>query len=756
MKKMIACLIGGLMMASCASGADDKEAEMNRFIDDLMGRMTIEEKVGQLNLVSVGFDITGPILSENVEEKIKAGQAGGVFNTFTPDAVRRLQDIAVKETRLGIPLLFGYDVIHGHKTMFPIPLGLSASWDMDLIGRVARAAADEASADGVNWIYSPMVDITRDPRWGRVSEGNGEDPYLGSCIARAMVQNFQMDDLARENTVMACLKHFALYGASEAGRDYNTVDMSRIRMYNEYLPPYKAAVEAGVGSVMTSFNEIDGVPATANRWLLTDLLRDDWGFKGFVVTDYTATMELVNHGLGDKAKVSELALNAGTDMDMVSEYFLETGVELVKSGRVSEDVLDAACRRILEAKYKLGLFEDPYRYVSEKRAAASIYSADKLALSKEAAIKSMVLLKNDRQVLPLDAARKVAFIGPHVKGRRDLIGNWSAAGDWRKAVTLWEGIEHLVGTGNCLYAQGCNMLEDETLTGKLNSHDAMIEKKASAEALMAEAVRTARQADVVVAVLGETFGMSGEAASRSDISLPQNQRELLKALKATGKPIVLVLMNGRPLTLEWEDREMDAILETWFAGTKAGDAIAEVLYGKATPSGKLSMTFPRNVGQIPVYYNHKNTGRPFMEGQKYTTQYLDVTNEPLYPFGHGLSYTTFAYCDINLSANALNGSDGKLTASVIVTNTGKRAGVETVQLYIRDKVGSVTRPVKELKGFRQVLLNPGESKQVNFDITVDDLKFYNSDLQYVAEPGEFQVFIGGSSAADKSATFELK
>jgi beta-glucosidase len=753
MKKLAACLVGGIMLVSCVSGTDRKEAEMNHFVDDLMNKMTLEEKVGQLNLVSVGFDVTGPILSENVEEKIKAGQVGGVFNTFTPDAVRKLQNIAVNETRLGIPLLFGYDVIHGHKTIFPVPLGLSASWDMDLIGRVARASADEASADGVNWIYSPMVDIVRDPRWGRVSESNGEDPYLSSCIARTMVENFQLDDLSKENTVMACLKHFALYGASEAGRDYNTVDMSRIRMYNEYLPPYKAAVEAGVGSVMTSFNEIDGIPATANRWLLTDLLRRDWGFEGFVVTDYTATMELLHHGMGDKAKVSELALNAGTDMDMVSEYFLETGIELVKSGRVSEAVVDAACRRILQAKYKLGLFDDPYKYVNEERAASDIGSDDKLALAKEAAAKSMVLLKNDRQVLPLDSVRKVAFIGPHVKGRRDLIGNWSAAGDWRKAVTVWEGIENTVGTANCLYAQGCNILEDETLIDKLNPHGAMIEKKVSADRLLAEAVRTAHLADVVVAVLGETFGMSGEAASRSDISLPDNQRELLKALKATGKPIVLVLMNGRPLTLEWEDSAMDAILETWFAGTRAGDAIAEVLYGEATPSGKLSMTFPRNVGQIPLYYNHKNTGRPFLDGQKYTTKYLDIPNEPLYPFGHGLSYTTFAYCDINMSGNTLSGNNGKLTASVIVTNTGQRTGVETVQLYLRDMVGSVTRPVKELKDFQKVLLNPGESKQVNFDITVDQLKFYNSDLQYVAEPGEFQIFIGGSSADVKSASF---
>ncbi len=753
MKKTAALLLGIALLTACGTRQTDQtDAEMDRFISNLMGKMTLEEKVGQLNLVSVGFDITGPILSENVEEKIKAGQVGGVFNTFTPDAVRRLQDLAVKESRLGIPLLSGYDVVHGHKTIFPIPLGLSSSWDLNLIGRVTRAAAEEASADGVNWVYSPMVDIVRDPRWGRVSESNGEDPYLSSCIARTMVENYQLDNLAKANTVMACLKHFALYGASEAGRDYNTVDMSRIRMYNEYLPPYHAAVEAGVGSVMTSFNEIDGVPATANRWLLTDLLRHEWGFDGFVVTDYTATMELVHHGLGDMPKVSELALNAGTDMDMVSEYFLATAADLVRSGRLPESVVDAACRRVLEAKYKLGLFADPYKYVSEERAKNEIMSADKLALSKEAAIKSMVLLKNEAEVLPLKANQKVAFIGPFVKGRRDLIGNWSAAGDWRKAVTVWEGVANTVGTANCLYAQGCNLLEDDALIGKLNPHGAMIEKTAPAGRLLQEAVRTARQADVVVAVLGEPFGMSGEAASRSDISLPENQQALLRALERTGKPIVLVLMNGRPLTLPWEDEHMDAILEAWYPGTQGGNAVAEVLYGKANPSGKLSMTFPRNVGQIPIYYNHKNTGRPFDPHQKYTTKYLDCPNEPLYPFGHGLSYTTFSYCDINLSSTTLP-ANGQLTASVIVTNTGKHTGVETVQLYIRDLEGSVTRPVKELKGFRQVLLTPGESKQVKFTITPDDLKFYNSQLDFVAEPGEFQVFIGGSSANVKAASF---
>jgi beta-glucosidase len=760
MKYIQRLLIIFLVFSSFAADAQVAKTQksnttMNNFIDALMKKMTLEEKIGQMNLPTVGFDVTGPILSQGVEEKIKKGLVGGVFNTFTPNAVRKLQDIAVKETRLKIPLLFGYDVIHGHRTIFPINLGLSATWDTSLIKKAARAAAEEASADGLNWVYSPMVDITRDPRWGRVSEGGGEDPFLGSQLAKAMVEGYQGNNLAADNTVMSCVKHFALYGAGEAGRDYNTVDMSKVRMYNEYLPPYKAAVDAGVGSVMTSFNEIDGIPATANKWLVTDLLRKQWGFDGFVVTDYTGINEMVNHGMGDDKKVTELALNAGIDMDMVGEEFLRFAAQLVKEGKVSTKTIDDACRKILEAKYKLGLFDDPYRYVNEARNKEQMMSADKMALSKQAAIESMVLLKNSNNVLPLTTEKKIAFIGPLVKDQRNLIGSWSGAGDYKQATSLWDALQKKSNASSFLFAKGCNLVDDSSLMKKLNPHDAQLTLDSlSAQQLIDQAVATANQSDVIVAVLGEAFGMTGEAASRSDIGLLPNQIELLKALKKTGKPIVLVLMNGRPLTLSWEDENMDAILETWFGGTMAGPAIADVLFGDANPSGKITMTFPRSVGQIPIYYNHKNTGRPFNADQKYTTKYLDIANTPLYPFGYGLSYTTFDYGDISLSGETLK-ANGKITASVNITNTGKRSGKETVQMYIRDMVGSITRPVKELKGFQQITLQPGESKKVSFSISVDDLKFYNSDLKYVYEPGDFKLFIGTNSDNVKAADFKL-
>ena len=729
-------------------------AGMNQYVSALMQKMTLGEKIGQLNLPSIGFDVTGPVLSQGVEEKIKKGLVGGVFNTYTPIAVRKLQQLAINETRLKIPLLFGYDVIHGHRTIFPIALGLSSSWDLNLIERTARAAAVEATADGLNWVFSPMVDIARDPRWGRVSEGAGEDPWLGSEIAKAMIRGYQGTDLSKDNTVLACVKHFALYGAGEAGRDYNTVDMSRVRMYNEYLPPYKAAVDAGVGSIMSSFNEIDGVPASGNKWLLTELLRRQWGFKGLVVSDYTSINEMVNHGVGDEKKVGELALNAGMDMDMVGEIFIRYGIDLVKSTRVAQAQVDAACRRILEAKYKLGLFQDPFRYVNEERPAREIMSADKIELSKEAAIKSMVLLKNQGQVLPLNSNKKIAFIGPLVKNQRDLIGSWSGAGDWKKAVSIWDALQQKFGANKFLYAKGCNLVEDSALRKRLNEHDGQLAiDSMSSTQMIEQAIQTANQADIVVAVLGEAFGMSGEAASRSMIGLLDNQVALLKALKATGKPIVLVLMNGRPLTLEWENTNCDAILETWFTGSQAGNATTSVLFGEYNPSGKLTMTFPRNIGQIPIYYNAKNTGRPLDPNNKYSTKYLDVPNTPLFPFGYGLSYTTFTYSDIKLSGAALAAGQ-TLTASVTVTNTGKYDGIETVQLYLRDMVGSISRPVKELKGFQKVTLKAGESATVNFKITADDLKFYNSDLKYVNEPGDFKLYIGGNSQDVKEAEFK--
>lgn len=744
-----------ILYAQKNTGIVTKEAKMNAFVAALMKKMTVEEKIGQLNLPSVGFDVTGPVLSQGVEEKIQKGLVGGVFNTFTPVAVRKLQERAVNETRLKIPLLFGYDVIHGHRTIFPIPLGLSCSWDLALIERTARAAAEEASADGLNWTFSPMVDIARDPRWGRIAEGAGEDTYLGSQIGKAMVRGYQGDDLSKANTILACVKHFALYGAAEAGRDYNTVDMSLQRMYNEYLPPYKAALDAGAATVMASFNEINGVPATANKWLLTDLLRKQWGFKGLVVSDYTGVYEMVNHGLGDLQQVSALALKAGTDMDMVSEGYINTLKQSLQQGKITIADIDAACRRILEAKYKLGLFDDPYRYVSEDRAKQQIMSPDKLDLSREAAQKSLVLLKNNNKVLPLKGQQKMAFIGPLIKDKRNLIGNWSGAGDWQQAVSIWDALQKKFPGNAITYAKGCNLLDDTTLINKLNPHGAMIAPDSlSPQQLLDQAVQTASNADVLVVALGEPFGMSGEAASRSNISLPDNQKTLLKALKATGKPIVLLLMNGRPLALQWEHDNLDAIVEAWYPGTMGGDAMVNVLFGVYNPSAKLSATFPRSVGQIPIYYAAKNTGRPFDENQKYTSKYLDVPNTPLYPFGHGLSYTTFSYSDVQLNKSSLS-QNGVLTASATVTNTGDYDGEETAQLYIQDVVGSSTRPVKELKGFQKVYLRKGESKPVQFTISTDDLKFWNSDLKQVAEPGAFNVFIGTNSSDVKKASFTL-
>lgn len=761
MSKLIVLIaIVFFQLSAFTQQASNSNARMKTFIDALMKKMTLEEKIGQLNLPTIGFDVTGPLLSQNVYENIRKGNVGAVFNTYTPVAVRKLQDIAVKETRLKIPLLFGYDVIHGHRTIFPIPLGLSASWDIGLIEKTARTAAEEASADGLNWTFSPMVDIARDPRWGRISEGAGEDPYLGSLIAKAMVRGYQGTDLSRDNTILACVKHFALYGAAEAGRDYNTVDMSVVRMFQDYFPPYKAAIDAGVATVMTSFNEINGIPATGNKWLMTDLLRKQWGFKGFIVTDYTAVNEMIQHGTGDESEAGRSALMAGVDMDMVGEIFLRNTKKLVTDRKVPLSIIDAACRRILEAKYRLGLFEDPYRYINEERPAQVMMTREKLELAKDAARKSMVLLKNENNILPLTGQGRIAFIGPLVKNKRDLIGNWSGAGDYTKATSIWESLEKQFPGHALSYAKGCNLIDDTSLMKKINPHGAMIEPDSlSPEQLINQAVEIANGVDIVVVVLGESFTMSGEAASRSDIGLPGNQLALLKALKGTGKKIVLVLMNGRPLTLSWEDQNMDAILETWFSGTQAGDAIVDVLFGRYNPSGKLTATFPRNVGQVPIYYSVKNTGRPLDENNKYTSKYLDVENSPLYPFGYGLSYTKFEYSNITLDKNELREGD-LINASVIVKNAGDHHGEEVVQLYIRDLVGSISRPVKELKGFQKIYLNKGESKIVNFPIRVDDLKFFKQQspgepLKFLAEPGEFSVFIGTNSRDVKEAVFRL-
>jgi beta-glucosidase len=754
MKKILFILIVAGCMAAC-TGKPPREAEMDRFVDNLMSQMTLEEKIGQMNLLTMWFDVTGPRMSKDVEQKVRDGLVGGVFNFWTPNAVRKLQDTILTQTRLKIPLLVGYDVIHGHHTIYPVPLGLASTWDTALIERIVSAVADEASADGLHWTFSPMVDIVRDPRWGRVSDTAGEDAFLGSEIAKAMVRGYEQGDLSKQNTIMSCVKHFALYGAAEGGRDYNTIDMSRLRMYNEYLPPYKAAVEAGASSIMTSFNEIDGVPATGNRWLLTELLRNQWGFDGFVVADYTSVSEMENHGVGGKAEVTEMAINAGLDMDMVSEYMIEELPALVKAGRVKESTVDAACRRILEAKYKLGLFTDPYRGVSDERAKTQIMSADKLELSKEAALKSIVLLKNDKQILPLDASKKIAFIGPLVKNRRTLLGSSAAAADWKQIMTVWDVLESKYISNKFLYSQGCHLVEDKLIQRMTDQQNGNVLDDRPAQQLIREAVQTAAQADVIVTVLGEAYDMSGEAASRSNINLLDNQKALLKALKETGKPIVLVLMNGRPLTLQWENDNLDAILEAWLPGTRGGEAIVDILFGDANPSGKITMTFPRNVGQIPIYYSQKNTGRPFSNDSKFTVKYIDIDNTPLYPFGYGLSYTKFTYSGVQLSDSILT-DGGSITASVTLTNSGNRDGEEIVQLYIRDLVGSITRPVKELKGFQKIALNAGESKQVDFSITPELLKFYNADLKWTAEPGDFHVFIGENSNTDNKAGFTFK
>ncbi|MDR2287369.1 MAG: beta-glucosidase BglX [Prevotellaceae bacterium] len=755
MKNILLILIVTGCLIACTGNPSHKKTEMDKFVDNLLSQMTLEEKIGQLNLLSMWFDTTGPRMSRDVEQKVKDGLVGGVFNFWTPKAVRKLQDMVLTQTRLKIPLLVGYDVIHGHRTIYPIPIGLAATWDTEMIERIAVAVADEATADGLQWTFSPMVDIARDPRWGRVSEGAGEDPFLGAEIAKAMVRGYEQGDLSRPTSIMSCVKHFALYGAAEGGRDYNTTDMSHLRMYNEYLPPYEAAVKAGASSIMTSFNEIDGVPATGNRWLLTELLRNQWGFDGFVVTDWTAIYEMEDHGVGDRAKVTELSINAGVDMDMVSEYMIEELPALVKAGRVKESTIDAACRRILAAKYKLGLFDDPYRGISDERAKKQIMSADKLALSKEAALKSIVLLKNDKKTLPLDASKKIAFIGPLVKNQRTLLGNWAAAGDWEQIMTLWDALENKYAGAKFLYAQGCHLVEDGYIRRMTDQQNGNVIDDRPAQQLIAEAVQTARQADVVVAVLGEAYDMSGEAASRSNINLLDNQKALLKALKETGKPVALVLINGRPLTLQWEHDNIDAILETWLPGMRGGEAIVDILFGDANPSGKITMTFPRSVGQIPIYYNHKSTGRPFNNDSKFTVKYIDTENSPLYPFGYGLSYTQFTYSDVRLSDSTLT-DGGNITASITLTNSGDRTGEEIVQFYVRDLVGSITRPVKELKGFQRIALNAGESKQVTFSITPELLKFYNADLKWTAEPGDFLVFIGKNSDVENNARFTLK
>lgn len=748
-------LLAGIGLMGLPLVTQAQDAKMNTFINNLMAKMTLDEKIGQLNLVTPGGAVTGAVVSQGVEDNLRKGLVGGMFGITGPEKIRQAQELAVKESRLHIPLLFGLDVIHGHKTVFPIPLGLSCSWDTALIRNSARIAATEASADGLDWAYSPMVDISRDPRWGRIAEGSGEDTWLGAQIAKSMVKGLQGNNLAATDAVMACVKHFALYGAAEGGRDYNTTDMSRVKMYEYYLPPYKAAVDAGAGSIMSSFNDIDGVPASGNKWLMTDLLRKQWGFKGFVVTDYTAISEMIAHGMGDLSQVSALSLKAGIDMDMVAEGFLGTLKQSLAAGKVTLAEIETACRRVLEAKYKLGLFEDPYRRLNAQRAAAVILSEKNKQEARAAAARSFVLLKNNNQLLPLQKKGTIALVGPLADNTRNMMGTWSVSGDFDKSVTVRKGLERVAGKDvNIIYAKGANISDDTAFAHRVNTFGKEIDiDSRSSQEMLAEAVQAAAKADVVVAVVGEAADMSGESSSRSDISLPESQRTLLKALLQTGKPVVMVLFNGRPLTMEWENANIPAILDVWFGGIEAGNAIADVLFGNYNPAGKITASFPRNVGQIPVYYNHKNTGRPYTGEYeaKFKSNYLDVVNEPLYPFGYGLSYTQFQYSDVALSAAAVTGN-ATLTASVTVTNTGKYAGEEVVQLYITDPVASVTRPVKELRGFQKIMLQPGESKKVSFPVTTDLLKFYNTNLKCDWESGEFIIHIGTSSDVVKSAS----
>ena len=747
------------MALACAfmSAQAVDQAKMNQFIDELMGKMTLQEKIGQLNLPVTGDIITGSTVSGDVVSKIKQGQVGGLFNMKGVQSIRALQEVAVKQSRLGIPLIFGMDVIHGYETVFPIPFAMSMSWDMDAIRNSARIASIEATADGICWTFSPMVDICREPRWGRMSEGSGEDPFLGSAICRAMIEGYQGKDLADNNTMMACVKHFALYGAPEGGRDYNTVDMSHVRMFNEYFPPYQAGVEAGAGSFMTSFNVIDYIPATGNRWLMTEVLRDRWGFDGFVVTDYTAISEMINHGMGDLQTVSALALNAGTDMDMVADGFLGTLEKSLNEGKVTMQDIDKACRRILEAKYKMGLFEDPYRYLDSKRAKKDIYTDEHRAAARKLATETFVLLQNKDNVLPLQRSGKIALVGPLANTRANMPGTWSVAASSERYSTLLEAMRRAVGDkAEVMYAKGCNVCYDAELEKNSTMFGREMRDNRPVDVMRDEAVRIAKQCDVIVAAMGEPSEMSGESSSRSELTILDAQKDLLSALMATGKPIVLLNFSGRTTVMDWEVENIPTILNVWFGGSEAADAICDVVFGDVSPSGKLSASMPRNVGQIPVYYNHLNTGRPNPKWfSKYTSNYLDVPNDPLFPFGYGLSYTTFEYSPMTLSSDTMT-RGGSITATVTVTNTGSRAGDEVVQFYIRDMVGSIARPVQELKGFERISLQPGESRTVTFNINADMLKFYNKDLELVCEPGDFEAMIGTDSRQVQRLPFTLK
>jgi beta-glucosidase len=740
MKKNIAfAIMVAVIFTACKHTTQtSEEKRIGEKVDSVMKLMTLEEKIGQMVLYTSDWDVTGPSLKKGYIDEIRKGNCGNIFNAHTAAYTRKLQKIAVEESRLKIPLLFGYDVIHGHKTIFPISLGESASWDLAAIEKSARVSATEAAASGINWTFAPMCDISVEPRWGRVSEGAGEDPYLGSKIAAARVHGFQGDNLADTLTIMACVKHFAAYGAPIAGRDYNTVDMSQRVFLDTYLPPYKAAIDAGAMSVMSSFNEFDGIPATGNHYLLSDILREQLGFKGFVVTDYTSINEMVNHGVvANDAEAGKLAAKAGVDMDMQGEVYFKYLKTQIENGEVPMKVVNDAVNRILTVKFMLGLFDDPYRYCNEAREKREVYAPAHLEAAFDVAKKSMVLLKNDNHVLPLKRGEKIAVMGELATSTRDLLGSWKAAGDWNFMKSTLDEIKAYNGAANVTYAMGCKMMGDD-------------------RSGFPAALAAARKADKIVMVIGESCDWCGEAASRASINVPGVQTELLEKLEALNKPIVVVLMNGRPLDLSKENKLADAILEAWFPGTMVGKAITHVLFGEYNPGGKLTMTFPRAVGQVPIFYYEKNTGRPiYLQNDKYKSKYIDCPNDPLFPFGFGLSYTTFAYSDIKLSTTELTEA-GELKASVNVINTGGREGEEVVQCYIRDLVGSVTRPVKELKGFQKIALKVGESKVVTFIIKPDMLAFHRADMTYGTEPGDFKLFIGGNSRDLKETGFKLK
>lgn len=758
-KKLI--VTGLLSVAICAAAQTpvSPEVKMDRFITDLMSRMTLEEKIGQLHQISGGDVVSGELMSDGnkTAQQIRSGGVGSMLNAKGVDKVHALQKIAVEQTRLKIPLMFGMDVIHGYETAFPVPLAMASTWNMKQVETMARTAATEASADGVCWTFSPMVDITRDPRWGRIVEGAGEDPFLGGAVAKAMVKGYQGEPgFATNSQILACVKHFALYGAPDAGRDYSTVDMSRLRMYNDYFYPYQAAVEAGVATVMSSFNEIDNIPATASKWLLDDVLRKQWGFKGLVFTDYASINDLVRHGVGDPVSTTIRALEAGTDIDMEAYAYHYMLPEAVKNGRVPMALIDKACRRVLEAKYALGLFDNPYKYCDVTRPAKEFFTKENRAKSRQAAGESFVLLKNEGNLLPLKKGGTIAVIGPHGNNRPMMLGPWFYPHDIQRAATIVEGLKEVsAGKAKIVYARGCQPFESEEYAQRVYFGKEFEKDNRSDAAILAEALAVAKSADVVVATLGESTEMSGESSSRSILDLPRPQQELLKALVATGKPIVLVLFTGRPLTINWEQANIPAILNVWFPGTEAAYAIGDVLFGDVNPSGKLTATWPQSVGQIPIYYNSKNTGKPMDKWfQKFRSGYLDVSNEPLYPFGYGLSYTNFEYSGVTLNDSVM-GPKGELTASVTIRNTGKRDGYEVVQLYIRDVAASIIRPLKELKGFQKVFIKAGQSVKVDFPITSSLLKFYNYDLDYVYEPGDFEALIGCNSAQLKKANFKL-